>query len=168
MRSCTHPGSAVGSRPCWRHQLTVCGLLFYLNPHSRIVFWSDCKSSNSASETAQVLKLANGSAAICFPTIYGELAHIVSLPERDWAQAASLSAQPGPNKPSRGWICGKHRLWWQMCGPQLARSQMMHVSDNQLYIRWDLPMFTQADSRGDRVAHHFIKQNLSLQLWAEE
>lgn len=100
MRSCTHPGSAVGSRPCWRHQLTVCGLLFYLNPHSRIVFWSDCKSSNSVSETAQVLKLANGSAAIWFPTIYGELAHIVSLPERDWAQAASLSAQPGPNNMS--------------------------------------------------------------------
>lgn len=96
-RSCTHPGSAVGFRPCWRHQLTqqVC-----LCPCGW--FWSDCKSFNSASKTVQVLKRASLSRrspscllrSAFLPSVGPTLGPCQNVTE---LRPPSLSAQLGPN-----------------------------------------------------------------------
>lgn len=155
---------------------TVCVLLFYLCPCSWIVFWSVCKSSNSTSKITLVLKCANRWRAhplVCCDLLSYHLCasgpHCVCA--RTWPSSGRRFFQPSRVRTTwlmRGWICGKHLFWWQICGPQLTRSKITYTSDNRLYIRGDVLRFTQAGSRGDRVAHHFIKQNLRLQLWAEE
>lgn len=95
-RSCTHPGSAVGFRPTWSHQLPrhvcdsfICALVAELcsDPISNPPIVRPKQLSFSNVLTGHGLTLL--SAAICVPTIRVQLAHIVSPPEREWAQATA-------------------------------------------------------------------------------